>query len=476
MSKKKSEITIQFVGENVEDVTGSCIWINTGTKQILLECGLFQGNNLKRDFEINSKPFQFKAKEIDYCFVDHGHIDHSGKLGKLIKDGFNGKIITTPITARLLYPLLQDSAYIMKKDAETLSRQKGEQVEPIYSEEDAQNVFNYIYEYGYDEIYELDEEISFKFLRNSHILGASQLELFVRGKSGHINKIFYSSDIGSQRLKKSFVDDNECCTKASVAIVESTYASSERIIKKKDRDKDIEKIKAVVENVCMEQNGRILVPCFSLDRSQYILTLLYELFGNREDFDIPIIVDSPLTYKITEIYKEILEGKDKELFDNACNWKNVRFIRESDESKACVSDRKSKIVISSSGFLMAGRSVHYLKEFLPHSKDMILFVGFATPTSLAGRIKDGVKQKTITIDGKPYKNNCQIVSLHSFSSHIQRDEMINYYKNINCEKIILVHGDKNAKLGFAKELKEELEKMNKTTKVICPTRSTVVRL
>lgn len=475
-SKRKEKVSISFVGEASDGVTGSSVLIETDKKKILLECGLYQDNTIVDAYKINSRKFDFKPKEIDYLFLMHAHADHTCLTPKLIRNGFEGKILLTSITAKLLKFLLPDSANIIGKDARYISRKSGKQVEPLYEEEDVENTFDLMYEYECGEIHKLDDKISFKFLHNSHIIGATQLELFIKDENSRVTKILYTSDLGSTRLKKSFVDDTEFCTKSNIVITESTYGNAERNVTKKDREKDIEKIKTVVEQVCIENKGRILIPSFSLDRSQYMIKVLYDLFGNDDKFSIPIIVDSPLTQNITNVYKEVLEGENKELIEKITNWKNVKFITETSESKASVVDKKPKIVISSSGMLTAGRSVNYLKDFLPNSKDMVIFIGFSSKNTLASKIKNAKEQKTITIDKIKYANRCGVIDLRSFSSHIQQDELVNYMKNINTEKIVLVHGDKSAKLELKNLLEQELDKMCSTTKVVCAHRGMIVKV
>jgi metallo-beta-lactamase family protein len=220
--------------------------------------------------------------------------------------------------------------------------------------------------------------------------------------------------------------------------------------------------------------GRLLIPVFSLSRSQEILTNLYDLFGNDKTFKIPIVLDSPLIWEITKVYKEVLTGENKELFDKVCEWKNVRFIKDYNESKLCLEDNSPKIVLSSSGFLCKGRSVSYLKKYITDSKSYILMVGYSPPGSIASKIKNG--QKTITIEGKSYKNKCGLTVLNSFSSHIGQIELLNYLKNINSERIYLVHGSEESKLEFKELLEDELLKMCKTTKVICTNKGTICTL
>ena len=186
--RKKDKIKISFVGNNATDVTGSMILIETETKNILLECGMVQSSNNITDFKTNSKPFPFKAREIDYLFLNHCHIDHVGLTPKLIKDGFNGKIVASSITSKLLRPMLLDSAKIVSRDADFISYKRGKEVSPYFNGIDVENTLSMISEYGYNQMHELDENISFKLLHNAHIIGAYQLELFIKTSTGRIEK------------------------------------------------------------------------------------------------------------------------------------------------------------------------------------------------------------------------------------------------------------------------------------------------
>jgi len=475
MAKKKNngKIKISFCGNNSTNVTGSMILIETENKNILLECGITQSQNMLEDYKNNSSKFPFKAKNIDYLFINHVHADHSCLTPKLIHDGFEGKIIATHLTARLMKPMLNDSCKIVTKDCEYLLKKRGKDLEPFYIQEDVDKALNLTYEYDYSEIYELDEYISFRFLKNSHIIGAAQLELFIKSNSGHVNKILYTSDLGGNKIKNYYTEENELCSKASVVISECTYGSTDKN-KSSDRNKDLEKIKTVVNQVCLEAKGRILIPVFSLARSQQILTDLYMLFSEDKDFKIPIVVDSPLIWEITQVYKNELQGEQKELFEKVFNWSNVRFIKDYNESEVCSIDKSPKLVLSSSGFLQKGRSVQYLKQFIKNKSDHVITVGYAPEGSIAYKIKHN--QKYITIDGESFKNKCGITVLNSYSSHISQIELLNYLKSINADKYYLVHGDKFSKEEFKKLLEEELQKMCKTSRVISTNKDTVCNL
>lgn len=473
---KKDKVKVAFVGENSSSVTGSCTLIEYKDRKVLLECGLYQSNSLKTDYEINTRKFKFKPRDIDYVFVGHTHIDHIGLIPRLYKEGCKAEIVTTHKTVEFMQPLLEDSSFIMERDVQTLSRKKEKSLEPIYDKIDVDNAVKHIRGYDFNKLYKLDETFSFMFIPAGHIVGSAQLILYVREDNGHINKILYTSDLGNVQLDKPFVEPFQKETKANIVIAETTYGANDRTVGKKDRQKDIEKIESVVLATCYDRKGRVLIPCFSLDRTQFILKILYDLFGEDEDFDIPIIVDSPLACKITDIYKYVLEDEDKETIKKIMNWKNVKFISDPSESKLCVANESPKVIISSSGMMTAGRVVHYTKSIIQDSRSTILFCGFSSQNSLAYKIKNGKIQKTINIDGKPYRNRCGIVDLRSFSSHMQREDLLNYYKQINTNCIYLVHGEMQGKLQFAKDLKDILSKENKSTNVCVVNRGTSVNL
>jgi metallo-beta-lactamase family protein len=480
MKKKKiDKIKISFVGTNAESVTGSMTLIEFGDTKILLEAGLFQSNNTKKDYEINSRNFKFKIKDIDYIFINHCHIDHIGNLPRLYAQGCKAKIITVDNTTRLIDILLKDSAYIAEKDSEMLTRTSkcGKIYEPLYTTENVEVAMNNLYEYSLNNLYELDGNISFEFIPSQHIIHSAQLKLYIK-YNNQIKKILYTSDLGNIQMDKPFVEKFEKETKANIVIGECTYADKERAIKQKDREKDLEKIKSVILNTCIDKKSKVLIPTFALDRTQMLLSILYDMFSKDENFDIPIIVDSPLACKITKMYSELLDGNELEQkrIKEILNWKNIKLIENPDESKANIGLDKPQVILSCSGMLTAGRSIKYCKSLLPNPNATILFCGYSSEGSLAWKIKNCSDQKRLTIESRPYKNKATIVNLHSFSGHMQYQDLINYYSQINCEKIYLVHSNFKDKLQFAKDLKEKIENENKTTTVHCVNKGTVANL
>ncbi len=465
MAKPKSKIQINFVGESANDVTGSCVHIKTPNRQILLECGSFQscGSTLE-NYKVNNKHFDFKPKEIDYVFLMHNHVDHIGLTPKLYKNGSTAQIIAPSGTKPIAEILLKDSAHIMDTDAMELSDKFKRDYAPIYTESDVDRCLTYYTEYPIGEMIQLDEYIKFKFIPSGHILNSAQLELWIT--EGNVTKkIGYTSDLGNVHIKKYYTNKFKAIKKCDVLIGETTYAREKRVANQKMRNKDLEKLEMVVRQTCIEEGARVLIPVFANDRCQNMLTYIYDLFGSNEDFDIPVLIDSPMATRVCKSYGELLEGEDAEKWNKVLAWKNIRFVEDSIESREWRDSNQPVVVLASSGMMVRGRSTGWAHSMLPRTNDRIVFCGFAAEDSLASIIKEG-KQKTITVSGHRVKNKCQVTDLHSFSSHMQRDSLLKTYGATECEKIVLVHGEMNGKIEFAKELQEEISKNDNTSKVV----------
>lgn len=472
---KKSQIRVSFIGGNAEAVTGSMTLVESKEFKILLEAGLIQSNNLKDDYYANRRKLPFKPKDLDYIFIGHIHADHALLIPRLVTEGFVGKIIAPKGSAQFFRIMSLDSAFIMSKDVEALQQKYGLSLSPIYTSDDAAACMPLFEEYDFNQKVELNSNISFRFVPAGHIIQSAQCELWLT-IGNHTKKILMTSDLGNICCEKFYTNEFEPVQKANLAIVETTYSDTVRAISRKDRIKDLEKMKTVIQNVCVENQHKVLIPIFSLDRCQNIMTHLYNLFHEDESFDIPILIDSPLAQKMCKLYSSLLEGEQLEQWERVLGWKNFRFPAEYADSKQYMDSQLPCVCCAASGFMAAGRSRQWAKVLLPDSKSHILFVGFATENALAGKIKYGSEQKTIKIDGKQYKNRCGVSDLKSFSSHMQREDMMNYYSSIDCEKIALVHGNMKSKLEFAKDLQEEISRKNRTSKVVCINRSTEILL
>lgn len=464
MSKKN--IQIRFVGNNSQDVTGSCIWIKTPHRQILLECGLYQaaGNTLDI-YNINNAPFEFKAKEIDYVFINHTHIDHCGLLPLLYKRGSTAKTFVPYKNTTITEILLKDSAKVAQADAGELSRKYGRDYAPIYDVDDVNTTMEHVFEQPINEIIELDEYVKMRFVPSGHIFGAAQLELWIT-EGYQTEKILYTSDLGNVHISKPFTEPFQPVEKADIVIGESTYGNEVAVARQKMRDKDVEKIQHAVREICKEGRGKLLIPVFANSRAQEMLMLLYELYGEDSSFRIPILFDTPMGLTICSAYSSLLEGEDKEKWSKVMNWHQVKFISDAAESKAWQTAKGPAIILATSGMMTHGRARAWCRSLLPHNNNMILFCGFAVEDSLASIIKTG-KAKKIKLSGEWIPNRCKILNLRSFSSHMQQDSLVKYYSSIACEKIYLVHGDKQAKQDLCELVTKALAKNCNTAKVIC---------
>lgn len=480
--KKKEKLKdngILFCGKNSETVTGSCIYIKFEDKQILLECGLHQSssNSYLDSYRANTEKFPFKPCEIDYVFINHAHIDHEGLLPRLVKEGFKGKIILTEATARISDLLMKNCSFILEDEARVLSKRYSREYSPIYTLSDVERTLDFFSIYNeYNVIYKLDDIVSFQWLKNSHCVGATQLQLILNGENSK-KRILYTSDIGALNAKNHYVDNTEIPSCYSdVTIMESTYGNPKRL-SKKTREFDIEHLRVAIETV-LERKGTVLMPAFSFSRSQELLTILYELYGNDSNFTTPIVVDSMLTYDITESYSDILDKESLKLWNKVYNWENVKYVREKQDSQMCVLDSTPKIIISSSGFCTNGRVLSYLEKYLRDSNSMVIFSGFIgdSPSYLSYRIQNYKDNKTININKKPVPNRADVICLSTLSSHAGFEDLVAYGSNLKTNKLVLVHGDIDAKENLKNKLKESISKNDNSYKVICSEKGMIIDL
>jgi len=468
---KKNQIRVSFVGNNAENVAGSMTLISTQTKNILIECGLIQGNKtMIAEYRANTAKFEFKPKDIDLVIIGHSHIDHIGKLPKLYKEGCTAPIIVPKGNYDIMNILMSDSAHIMGKDAEVLTKKNGKIFDPVYTQENVNTCLQYIQEYDFNEKIIIDEDFTFRFVGSGHIINSAQIEMWITSGT-NTKKILYTSDLGST-LPKHYTTKFKAVDKANLVIGECTYSDGKRCIGMNERKTDLRKIQSVVNEVCICNKSKVLIPVFALDRCQNIITVLYELF--KDNNNCPnVLIDSPMACKLTKLFKDLINDDEKELYSKVLSWDKLKFIEDYETSKICQESVEPMVICSSAGMLSAGRSVAWARKLLGNSKNCLLFVGYAADNSLANKIKMG-KHKTITIENKAIPNKASIVDLKSFSSHLQHDGLLDYYSNINADKIALVHGNFNDKLNFANELQKEISKKNKTSRVICVNRSTEI--
>lgn len=436
---------------------------------------MHQTNDRYEDYLVNNRKFkEFKVKDIDFVFVTHNHIDHVGLIPKLYRDGFRGATIISENSKQILKDMTLDSAYINERDILMINSQHNKNYKPLYSVSDVYKMLEYTLEKPVNQKIVIDDELAFELVPAGHILGSCQVKLYF-SIDGTTKTLLVTGDLGNKIVGNRFVGEYQQVEYADVVIGESTYGDRPDIKTGiKERKNDLDKFKSIIDTQIHEMNGRVIIPSFSMSRSQQLALMLYEMYKDSE-WKPKIYIDSPLTIKIFEDYAECLDGQDKIDFDSMMTSNMFTFIKESEDSKHLVASNEPCLIISSSGMCQSGRIRHHLKRCVPDPNTTALFVGFSTEGSLASLLKDN-KRKTITIDQKEYPCRCASYSLKSLSGHAPFWQLVDIYTNINTNKIILHHGSKTAKETLKKELDKQFEKMCKSTRVVISNSSLKITL
>ena len=451
---------IRFLGGS-ETVTGSCHYITTKDNKILLDCGQFQGGRVIDD--LNYLDFGFDPSEIDFLFLSHAHIDHSGRIPLLVKKGFRGKIFCTEPTYDLVNIMLQDSGFIHEKEAEWENKKRiraGEKtVEPLYTYEDAVKAMVYFEPALYDQMIIINDKIKVRFNDAGHILGSSIIELWIT-EDNKTSKIVYSGDLGMK--DKPILRNPAIIREADFLIMETTYG--DRLHEEKGSRIDI--LMDIILKTT-KRGGNVVIPSFAVGRTQEILFELnkyYEYHTELRDVlsKIPVYVDSPLAISATEIFENNAQVFDEETRDyilngdNPLDFENLHFTRSAEESMALNIDKTPKIIISASGMADAGRIKHHLKHNLWNEACSIVFVGYQAEGTLGRRITDG--QKEVKIFGEIIQVKAEIYSIEGFSGHADQSELIEWLSHFDKKPsaIFLVHGEAEARKAFADRVKNEL--------------------
>ena len=465
---------IDFIGMNADNVTGSMTLIQDEDLNILLECGLYQSNDIVGDYKVNNRNWAINPKKIDFIILGHVHADHSMLIPRLYAEGCKARIIV-PKGTKGFYKLMgQDSAYIIERDCISLEKKYKKSFHRMYNEGHVFDSMQYIEEYDMGEKIELNDRLTIRFTPSGHIISAAQIELWVSNKvKNKTSKILYTSDLGNIRIPKYYSSTFEPVEKANIVIGECTYSDASRTVKADTRLKDIHKMAEIIKY----NEGIVEIPIFTLDRCPNILTILYDIFGNDPTFTTDVVVDSPLAVKMLKEYSEVLDEDSARKLYEVLSWKNLKLISESATSKSYMMTCKKAVVLSAAGMLSKGRSRLWLKKIIEDEKNTILFVGYASENTLASTIKKAKGSKSkIKIDDVEYKNRCKIYDLKSFTSHMQHDDLLDYYSSISADKICLVHGEQNSKIEFAKELQNAIELKGNRAKVVCVNRYTSINL
>lgn len=481
MSKKKGKVTIKFIGNNATSVTGSATLISFEDRNILFEFGGIQeGRTTYDNYKLNKELVRkVKAKDIEMIIGGHFmHYDHGGNVPALVKQNANIRVITPINTKGILREMWLDSANISVRDCEELERKYPDKLfQPIYDVNDVEISLRKVEEYDVGIIHELDENVSIRYTYSGHIFGACQCEVFIKC-NGRIHKILFTSDLGNIAIQnyKPFVQKFEPVYNSNIAICESTYGLNMNKTTSKSIQKDLEKIKTVIDQYCNDNNRRVLMPVFSLDKCPNVLWLIYQMFKDVPHFKTKVLVDSPLTNRLLDSYKSVLANEALEQYEGMLSWKNLVRIVDPEESKYAMEHWTNICVLSSGGMLQSGRSVRWARELLPHSNDCLILSGYCGENTLGWKIKNCSDQKTINIGGVPVKNKAQIVNVISLSSHMQHDDLVKYYSSMHTGKIYLVHGDMDAKIALSKDLKSAIANNSMSTGVCVVNKGTTITL
>ena len=458
---------VRSLGKSTDDVTGSCFELVTPKSRILIDFGLRQSSDDVLDYKANLDTIKsVKVKKLDACISCHLHQDHLSLIPALYRQNFDGATYLPENSKDIAKMMWTDSAKIQIQNQQMLQKKGNISGNPFYNQEDIEVAYNHVVECEFNKTIQITEDVSFELRSSNHLVNAAQALIYVN--AGNVTKtLAYCCDLGSLTWNNYYINNFEPIEKADIAIVESTYATDKKGNARKNRDKDIEKIKALVENM-YEERGRIIIPTFSLGRSADLLTVLYETFADDPDFNIPVVFDAVLGNQINENYDKWIP-KNHELWNKVWSWKNLVKVKDWNESVQWQNYTAPCVILGSGGFIQ-GRSTAYIKHWLSDPHTTILFCGFsgADSRSKGYQIQHNKEYPIVDLDGYKVKNNAKIVSLKSFSSHISHEEMLEYYSNMNCNKIYLVHGSKERKEAFKPLLEDEISKKNKTSKVVIP--------
>jgi len=463
---KKDKVKIEFAGMNAEGVTGSMLYITYNDKQILLEAGLYQtsGDDILKQYKINHRNYKIPFDSLDAVVISHNHIDHVGLVPYLFARGYRGNVYIPKGNKLLARIMWEDSLKIFESDCVKLEKRYDMNATPLYTQEDIEIALEHLVELPFGEDIVLFDDLTLHYYHASHIVNAAQVRLSF--KIGETTKVLgFTGDIGSD-IDKEYLLPCEPMPYCDIVLGECTYGGSHKTHKQKDRLKDIEKIKCVVDQCCQHDTQKVVFGSFSLNRLQDILTTLYKIYGEDETFATPIIIDAPLGRKITDIWDKLIE-KDNDLWKKVISWKNIVWVNTYEESQQWQKLKTSQVVITTSNFLKAGRVVSWLKSVLPNENARICLCGYAgDENSVAYQIQHC--KKWVTIDGERVRSRANVMQLTSFSSHACRSELLDRYTTMPYNKIYLVHGEKSGKEEFAKLLRDSLSKADRSAKVHIP--------
>ena len=444
---------LNFLGA-AHTVTGSQHLIEVNGKRLLLECGLYQGK--RAESYVRNRGFAFDPRAVDALILSHSHIDHSGNLPNLVKQGYRGPIFLTSASSELTDLMLRDAGHIQESDAEFLNKKKkarGEPlIDPLYTQEDAEAVAGQFEPVPYDQEFEPLPGVTAKFVEAGHILGSAAVSLVLREK-GRTVRLWFSGDIGRRKLP--LLRDPVLPDEADILLMESTYGDKPH----RDPMQAFVEFRDVVKRT-VERGGKVIIPAFAVGRTQELVYWLNEMMTDGLK-PIPVYVDSPLAVNASDVFKRNADTFDEEtrqfVLENrhpALDFKMLTYVRSVEESKALNERREPMVVISASGMAETGRILHHLKNNIENPRNTICIVSWQAPDTLGRRLAD--REKQVRIFGEIFNVNAEVATIGGLSGHAGQDLLIEYALSANgkLRKIFLVHGEEKQALTLQAKLKD----------------------
>jgi metallo-beta-lactamase family protein len=439
-------LRLEFFGAAAE-VTGSCHILHVGSQKILLDCGLIQGG--KKDEARNADPFPFDASKIDAVVLSHAHLDHCGRLPLLVKRGFRGPVFAQEASCELVAILLADAAHLQQRDAEYRSRKTGKRIKPLYTVKEGERVIRQMRGVKYRQVFDVVKGVKVRFLDAGHILGSCAVEVFA-DEGGVERKIVFSGDLG--QYDTPILRDPDPIDRADVVLMESTYGGRRH----RDREQTVAELGDILTSA-RSRRGNILIPAFSIGRSQEIM---YQLGKHYEEWGLSrfrIFLDSPMAIEASKVYWENTQLYDEEAtrlrLENGGMplLPNLTLSRSPDDSMAINRIRSGAIVIAGSGMCNGGRIIHHLKHNLDREETQVLITGYQAFGSLGRRLVN--REETVRIHGRTIPVRASIHTVGGLSAHGDQDDLARWYENMkNRPPVYLVHGEVEAQEDFRKYL------------------------
>ena len=439
-------------------VTGSQHLLEIGGRKILLDCGLFQGH--RQDSDRLNREHPYDPSSIDVIILSHAHIDHSGNLPTAVRNGFDGVILSTFATRDLAAVMLPDSAHIQHDDTEYMNRKRARKdlppLEPLYGMDEVMETLDCFVSIPYNKSYRVFDNVTLRFLDAGHILGSSQVELTIN-ENGRRKTLLFSGDLG--RAGRPILRDPDFSSRPDLLIMESTYG--DRLHGPVEEAED-----RFAEVLCdtHDRGGKVIIPSFSVGRTQEVLYFLHELELADRIPRMPVYVDSPLSFNATEVYnlhpecfdermREIVQSRHTPFQSN-----NVHFTQSVSESKALNEDRSPMVIISASGMCEVGRILHHLKNNIEDERNTVLVVGFMAEHTLGRRLVEGAEK--VRIFGEEYTRRAPVEVINGFSAHADADGLMSYAATVGerAEKVVLVHGEESGAEALGSRIRSELDR------------------